>query len=168
MCAVGEESVTALGIDAPLFWAAGGDRQVDQRVRRQILKLGASGGTVNSVNSMRGACLVQGVVAGILARKLIRADLPLTESHPKAALWLLGCSAPGKPPPKIELADLRTYFSGKARDASQHERDAAIAGLSAFAMVNRLPGWDNLLPQEVNPVFPLQQPLGYWMPSRPM
>jgi len=79
------------GIDSPLFWVANGDRRVDQAVRAKMQALGARSvwGTVQSVNSLRGACLAQ----GILAAQLLRSRFPnirITESHPKALLWLMG------------------------------------------------------------------------------
>lgn len=165
LAAVGGKPVSASGIDAPLFWRSDGDRQVDQMVRTQIIALGAAGGTVNSVNSMRGACLVQGVMVGVLLRQSLGSDTQLTESHPKAALWLLHVAVPGNPPDAITLAQLNQYFVGNVQHASDHERDAALGALSAFAMTSNLQGWHDLFPHEVNPVLPLSQPIGYWMPA---
>lgn len=54
----------AIKIDAPLFWAAAGDdRQADTRIRKLVRAAGGSSGRVSHVNSVRGACLVQGVLA---------------------------------------------------------------------------------------------------------
>lgn len=39
------EIVQAAGIDAPLFWVPGGDRNADAVIRRAICDLGAPGGT---------------------------------------------------------------------------------------------------------------------------
>jgi hypothetical protein len=54
------EPIVAVGIDAPLFWVATGDRNVDRIVRDELRGLGARspGGTVQAVNSLRGACVV--------------------------------------------------------------------------------------------------------------
>jgi len=162
--AAGNNAIDAVGIDAPLFWRSDGDRQVDQVTRTQIVGLGSPGGTVNHVNSMRGACLIQGVAVGLLTRQLVRPDVPISEAHPKAMLWLLGVASPANPPENISLADLPGYFVGNVQGASDHERDAAVGALSAFAMVNQLQNWHDLFQHEVNPLLPLQQPLGYWMP----
>src|SRR5437660_360415 len=64
------EHVVAAGIDAPLFWVATGDRTVDRIVRAELRRLGAAspGGTVQAVNSLRGACVVQGMLTGVLLR----------------------------------------------------------------------------------------------------
>ncbi len=151
--------LTAVGIDAPLFWQSAGDRVVDQIVRSSIKKCGASPSTVNNVNSMPGACVIQGMMAAILLRGT-RSDLPLTEAHPKALLWLLGQS-----PETTSLADLHAYMTLAApQDANEHERDAALGALSAFAMTGHLYGWQDLYPHELDPITPLCPRPGYWMP----
>lgn len=157
--------IDGVGIDAPLFWRIDGDRNVDQFVRNEIVRRGARGGTVNSVNSMRGSCLVQGVLAGMLTRQSLGGHIKLTESHPKAALWLLGIAVPGTPTSAIHLGQLQTYFVGNTQGASDHERDAAIGALSAFAMTASLQGWHDLVPLEANPVTPIQGQLAYWLPQ---
>ena len=76
-----------VGIDAPLFWVEKGDRRADSHVRNRVVAAGGHAGTVNSVNSLRGACLVQ----GILTTRLVAASWPsaiVTEAHPKALLRL--------------------------------------------------------------------------------
>jgi hypothetical protein len=84
------EVVVAAGIDAPLIWARQGSRACDTVVRDAIRLAGAPNaqGTVQSPNSLRGACVVQGVLAGLELRERFP-KLPITESHPKALLWLL-------------------------------------------------------------------------------
>lgn len=54
--------VLAAGIDSPLFWIANGDREVDKFVRKAIAKKGGNTSTVMSVNSLKGACLIQGII----------------------------------------------------------------------------------------------------------
>jgi hypothetical protein len=102
LTAIGQNPMTAAGIDATLFWQTQGDRTADQVVRNAIIQLGASGGTVNSVNSLRGACLVQGMMAAMLLR-LHQNQVPITEAHPKALLWLLGIAHGGNPPGSIPV-----------------------------------------------------------------
>ena len=69
VCAVLEvlgasREIDGVGIDSPLFWAPSGRRRVDFIVREAIKEAGApnAGGTVQQVNSPRGACITQGVV----------------------------------------------------------------------------------------------------------
>jgi len=159
------EAVASVGIDAPLFWVAAGDRLVDQAVRTRIVKLGAHGGTVNHVSSMRGACLVQGIIAAQFSRAR-RAETAITEAHPKAVLWLLGEATPAQRPNMIALRSLSRYFSvGGSRTPSEHERDAALGALSAWAMRHGAKGWTDIRPMEVKAISPIAGQLGYWVPS---
>ncbi len=72
--------VVGAGIDAPLFWTESGERNVDTLIRCAIKERGAPspGGTVQSINSLRGACLVQGV----LVAYLLRNNFPEIEKNP--------------------------------------------------------------------------------------
>jgi predicted nuclease with RNAse H fold len=160
------ESVVAVGIDAPLFWVATGDRNVDRIVRDELRGLGARspGGTVQAVNSLRGACVVQGMLTGML----LRAALPevlISESHPKALLWQLRLANRDRHPAGISLVSL-SHFSVSASIGTQdHERDAAIGALCAWAMVHNPKGWRDLYLEEQHPYSPITAPLGYWMPQ---
>ena len=55
--------IGAAGIDSPLLWVADGDRKADKAIRSAMKQLGAIniGGTVQQVNSLRGACFSQGI-----------------------------------------------------------------------------------------------------------
>jgi hypothetical protein len=163
LAAIKGGEVLAAGIDAPLFWRPDGDRVVDRVVRENLKGLGGQVGTVNHVNSLRGACLVQGMVAAILLRGH-RPNLPVSESHPKAMLWLLKIAQARDSVDVISFANLQAFFAGSTNGASNHERDAALGALCAWAMLNQPQGWQNLHLQELNPVSPLTAPLGYWMP----
>lgn len=160
-----QDEPAAVGIDAPLFWRADGDRVVDSALRQKVVALGGHGGTVNHVNSLRGACLVQGmIIATLLRRKW--PELRLTESHPKAMLWMLKIAGLGMPVEEITLATLNQFFiGGDLIEVSDHERDAALGALSAWAMANKAEGWNNLYPQEKDPISPLDPPPEYWMPD---
>jgi hypothetical protein len=159
--------VVAVGIDAPLFWIATGDRNVDQIVRDELWGLGAPspGGTVQAVNSLRGACVVQGMLIGVLLRAALQ-DVPITESHPKALLWQLRFADRDRHPSGISLRSLTQFFHVPASVGTQdHERDAAIGALCAWAMSNKPKGWRDLYPEEQNPYSPIASPIGYWMPQ---
>lgn len=158
-CSVPE--ITAVGVDAPLFWSPASDRRVDQIVRKAITQLGGPGGTVNAVNSLRGACLVQGMLVAMTCRQGVGCRLPITEAHPKALLWLVRKTAPAG----VTIADVGDYVVGNESEATtEHERDAALGAVSAFAMVSGQLGWRDLYNLESESVTPLDPPPGYWMP----
>jgi len=139
-----------VGIDAPLFWVQEGDRRVDSYLRNRVRAAGGHNGTVNSVNSLRGACLVQ----GILTARLVDAKWPsaiITEAHPKALLLLH---------PEAELVTNRLPLIHR-----EHERDAALAAFAAWAAVTARQSWCNLVPIEVGPFFPGGREVSYWFPQ---
>jgi hypothetical protein len=159
------EPVVAAGIDAPLFWVPTGDRNVDRIVRSELRGLGARspGGTVQAVNSLRGACVVQGMLTGVMLRAAIP-EVLITESHPKALLWQLRFANRERHPAGIALVSL-SHFSVSASVGTQdHERDAAIGALCAWAMLHKPNGWRDLYLEEHDPYSPITAPLGYWMP----
>jgi hypothetical protein len=92
-------------------------------------------------------------------------NTPITEAHPKALLWLLEKANEQRAPSVITLGDLNEYVSGqRTDDASDHERDASLAGFAAFAMESRSAGWQDLYAGEVDAVTPLKGVVAYWMP----
>jgi hypothetical protein len=117
-----------IGIDAPLYWVEEGDRPSDQRVRALVLAAGGHGGTVSAVNSLRGACIAQGLIVGRLARALWPA-VPITEAHPKALRRV-------HPPARD--------FEATVSVGSEHELDAALAAFSASQAFAPNPGWVDL------------------------
>jgi len=145
---MGQEILSA-GIDAPLVWPLRGSRIADKVLRRAIRERGAPspGGTVQEVNSLRGACLVQGV----LAAKAIRdrhAEIRITEAHPKALLFLLDASY---------LCDFPQLV--------EHERDAALATISGWACIHHPDGWSDLFQGMGDDVYHvIDPPVAYWMP----
>lgn len=113
-----------VGIDAPLWWSLGpgGSRKVDEVIRNNY-KLHS--GTVQTVNSLRGAALVQ----GLLFAQGLRTKFPMvgvTECHPKA---LLGGVY------KNNFEDFAQQYKvptpEKFINKSEHERDAIIAAVCA-------------------------------------
>jgi len=156
--------LVAAGIDSPLYWSLGGDRSSDLTVRASIRHLGAPvpGGTVQSPNSLRGACLVQGALAAHLL-KCALPDVRITESHPKALLWLLSLANRERAEASICLADLRDHISGGSASDSDHERDAALGALAALAMMEGRDDWRDLVSDESDPFFPVGA-VEYWMP----
>lgn len=163
------DALVGAGIDSPLFWSHAGDRNADRLIRRQIRKLGARApaGTVQHVNSLRGACLVQGVLAAHLLRKATP-SVRITEAHPKALLWLIGAASAVRSVRSISLAEVRAFIESETDRLSEHERDAALAAASAWAMMVAPHGWRDLALDEPEPFVPVP-PVEYWMPepSRP-
>ena len=140
----------AVGIDAPLFWIAEGDRKADARIRTAVCAAGGSPGTVGHVNSLRGACLVQGVLA---ARTVAETwpSVAVTEAHPKALLRVHSAAA----------LFLATYLPDAP---TEHQRDAALAAYAAWAVAAKFPGWRDLVGDEAAPFFPSGYTVSYWFP----
>lgn len=156
------EPIVSAGIDAPLFWVTTGDRNADRIIRGELRSLGAPspGGTVQHVNSLRGACLVQGMLTGALLCASWP-DLPITESHPKALLWQIGYLKKDQQSGNVSLSQLVLW---EGNEWTEHERDAAIASVSAWAMVHKPQGWRDLYPQEGDTYSLVKGNIGYWMP----
>lgn len=115
-----------VGIDCLLWWSSGesGDRKADQWLRAQ----GIHPGTAQTVNSLRGATLVQGVMLALRLRDHYRNhDLLITEAHPKAVLRFLHL-----PLNLFKWDEVRRYFDLEGNvPPSDHERDAILAAVAA-------------------------------------
>jgi len=160
-----DEAIIAAGLDAPMYWTPSGGRNADNVLRETIKALGAPSpwGTVQSVNSLRGACVVQGIILGTLLRR----DYPgilISESHPKVLLWLIGLATKDIDTKHLSLSDLYAHFSLNKQDISEHERDAALAALSGWAMATKQNGWQDLYSIEDRTITPVES-VGYWMPQ---
>lgn len=162
--ASGKGTVIGAGIDAPLFWSEAGGRDVDILVRSAIKQLGAPHpeGTVQHINSLRGACLIQGVLTAHLLHEQ-RPDIALTESHPKALLYLLGIANAERSAASVTMTDLSKYATFEA-NVGEHERDAVLAAMTAFAGQISPRGWINLFERERKPIIPFNYQCAYWMP----
>ena len=150
----GHLSILAAGIDAPMFWSKRGNRTVDDYLRRQLKTNGFPpsklGGAVQQVNSLRGACLVQGMLLGRHLRE--EWNPPLTEAHPTALRYLLRC---------IKEPDQEDMVHNLTAGLVDHELDATLSAVAAWAMIHEPHGWRNLYDQECCPVG---THVGYWMP----
>jgi hypothetical protein len=156
--------VEAVGIDSPLFWVADGDRRADKSIRSAMRRFGAInvGGTVQQVNSLRGACLSQGMMAAHLLRRELP-EIRITESHPKALLWLLHIAAINRPVIEIGIGHLGDFIDSDCPCLSDHERDASLGAVAASAMMNKRSGWRDLCREEKNAFSPVPA-VEYWMP----
>lgn len=140
----------AVGIDAPLYWVGRDDRQADQIVRQMLLQAGGRSSTVLHVNSLMGACLVQGALAAHLARAAW-SGAAITEAHPKALLRI-----------SKSAAEFDSSITQKIQ--SDHERDAALAAFAALHGARDHPAWRNLRALERGVWFPIE-PVSYWFPN---
>lgn len=167
------EKPVAVGIDAPLFWT----ENPLARNADDIVKMAGGGGSVLSINSLCGACLVQGVLVAHLIRKTWR-QMEVTETHP-VAMWKCLIADHNN---KSELEDLLggDYFERmikRVKDPRNEEsrrsdpRDHMIdAILSAYA-AKKGPGWHDLACDEAeesgdNWFYPWTSSdhLHYWFP----
>jgi predicted nuclease with RNAse H fold len=159
--------IMAVGIDSPLYWNPSGSRNADKLIRRAMRQRGASnvGGTVQEVNSLRGACLSQGIMTAHLMRQH-KPNVRITESHPKALLWLLGYASSARMVRDISIADLGdlVFGIGMSMEPSDHKRDAVLGAITAHAMVTGQKGWRNLRIDERDAYEPILA-VEYWMPD---
>jgi hypothetical protein len=160
------KSVAGAGIDAPMFWVFDGSREADRRIRGVIGRLGAPapGGTVQHFNSLRGACVIQGLLVLKLLRQLYP-NFPVTEAHPKALLWLMGIARRDFGPEMVKLRDIKGIYVTRAGSCSEHERDAILGAFTAQAMIRNESGWEDLLKFERDSVLAGKPPISYWMPK---
>jgi uncharacterized protein DUF429 len=133
--------VVAAGIDSPLLWRSDGRRKADTSVRKAIKAMHANniGGTVQSVNSLRGACLSQGILAAHVLR-LAFPGIRLTESHPKALLWLCPEARRERQIDAVSIGDLNSLIECEApylTKENDHKRDAALGAVAACAMIQK-------------------------------
>lgn len=161
---VPKAEVAGVGIDSPLFWTPSGHRHADSAVRRAMKSEGAPnlGGTVQEVNSLRGACVTQGVVAAHLLRKLLP-TVRITEAHPKALLWLINVASTGRQIRDVGVEHLAEYVSCKVGTSKEHERDAILGGIGAWAMTSAAPGWRDVSIEDRDAIRPVPG-VEYWMP----
>lgn len=148
--------VVAAGIDAPLIWTMQEGRMADVAVRQALKETGVPsrelGGRVQHFNSLRGSCVVQGVLLAKLLHDMW--TLEITEAHPKALRRLLEHSE----------SEVTVMVEGLTADLKEHRLDATLAAVAAWAMHTGQPGWRDLYSQEHSSVQPFDSPVSYWMP----
>ena len=169
----GKPTVLAAGIDAPMFWSrCGWNRKVDDILRQTLEDGGFPEKCIKSVmhiNGIYGAALVQGMLLGKYLREDEEwEDLKITESHPTVLRCLLKFSRQSR----MVRSGLKKF--GMVEVVQQtiakpvtHEQDATRSALSAWAMLQEPPGWQNLYIKEPSPIQPFNTPVSYWMPISP-
>jgi len=120
--------IAAIGIDAPLTWVSAG-RVVDAEVGAQ------------QINSLWGACLVQGWLIAKLAEERFP-DTRISESHPKLVLRRCFPHMTRPIAKAVNSSEIGTLVSGHFD--SPHTRDAALSALSGWAMLHLRQDWEDL------------------------
>lgn len=112
--------IAGVGVDAPMWWSCGpsGSRRADEWIRAECMQ--RIGGTVQTINSLRGAVLVQGMMFVERLRSHIH-DVRVTETHPKALLKYL----------QVDSAAFFNRHGVRGETTSQHECDALISAVAA-------------------------------------
>lgn len=179
--------IPAAGIDAPLLvHRRKGNRSIDQNLRDALTRKrfpGSVSGTVQEVNSLRGAATLQG---GLLVMQLVGMpwahDTKITESHPTAFRYLLSHAGQDN---LVKTANCltkdlitctRTHKSKKEEDdcttceQDSHKVDATLCAIAAWAATksSSKSNWCDLY-KRANALIPLFQlpestRLSYWMP----
>lgn len=180
--------VLAAGIDAPLFWSREGNREIEFYLRK-VLKGNKfprpPHKTVLHVNSLMGACSVQGPLLAkyVHEEEDWEGEPIVTESHPTALLYLVNHIRQRK---TVEMVDRltrefnevkrlrRLKWRGEKKDVKEgpegHRLDATLAAVSGWAaweahQSSRPAGWKDLYDKEPKPVKqPFGTPVSYWMP----
>jgi len=101
-----------------------------------------------------------------MAAELLRRELPgirLTESHAKALPWILGVARVERRVAEVRFYHLSDLIESESPYLSDHERDAALGAVAAFAMMEKRSGWRDLYQEEANTFTPVS-PVEYWMP----
>ncbi len=165
---------SAVGIDAPLYWSTAiqgsKSERVSDRLIRQLMNPNEGvSSSVLHVNSLRGACLVNGILSIVRLREKW-SKIKITEAHPGALKIIV--------PEQIErFIESRSpkivdFPPEKIKDKNNHEYDAAIAAFSAWKMIIGSEVWTDLIIEEKKDdkekeklFFPAGENIAYWFPN---
>ena len=157
--------VLAAGIDAPLFWTRTAIRTIDGRIKLALQDTGFCPkklpNTPAAINSLYGAVSVQGP---LLAKHLNDTwpCLTITECYPRALEHLLARTGEHQEDHQMLM---RLTDGMNADTGENHERDATLAAISAWAAIRQdTTRWRDLYRLEPNPITPFDLPVSYWMP----
>jgi predicted nuclease with RNAse H fold len=146
----GGATPSAVGIDSPLYWEAGEERRADKDIRKALRTAGKPTSTVIHVNSLRGACLVQGALVANFAAEAWP-DTRITEAHPKALVHLW-------PETTAFITSLPSHV------INEHEIDSAVAAYSAYMYLVDSLGEKDLARNIVTRFPRFRCQVGYWFP----
>ena len=152
----------AVGIDCPMWWtsATGGGRSVDGWLRQAY---GIHPGTVQSVNSLKGSVVVQGILLAMRLRER-SPSISITEAHPKALLKALQLARA----PWEEIAEAFQLSTQQPAPSDEHRRDALLSAVAAREGARGT--WRDLAteiergPEELDPGMWFG-PVSYWWPK---
>ena len=147
-----------LGIDTPMWWSSrkGAGRKADNWLRR---KYQIPSGTVQTVNSLKGAALVGGMLLAHRIREMFP-DTRITESHPKALLLYAL---------KLDGTGFAEQFKIPISWSNEHERDATIGAVCAREGFERRWTFDlarHRYDSEQDPFSYWLAPMNYFWPER--
>ena len=140
----------AVGVNAPLYWGADGERKVDLSIRRRVIAMGGQPEVVPSVNSQLGALLVHGVIVAQLATRTWELS-KVTEVNPKALLLLY--------PQANQFLYQQFSDPSKVRD-----RDAVVSAFAAWQGAIRQLDWRDLARMDRQAFMPVSTEVAYWFP----
>ena len=123
-------NVVIAGVDAPLCWVSGPEREADKQLRKARNQVGGRG--VMHVNSLNGACLAQGMMA---AKMLEEKGIALIEAHPGSIEDILAYNG------ELQASLSPDILALPKRD---HQRDAALTALAAWAWYTKQKNWIDL------------------------
>jgi hypothetical protein len=140
----------AVGVNAPLYWGADGDRKVDLSIRRRVIAMGGQPEVVPSVNSQLGAVLVRGVIVAQLATRTWALS-KATEVNPKALLLL--------------YPQANQFLYQQFSDPSNvRDRDAVVSAFAAWQGAIRQLDWRDLARMDRQAFMPVSTDVAYWFP----
>jgi predicted nuclease with RNAse H fold len=147
----------AVGIDCPLWWtsAEGGSRRADNLLRHPPFCVPS--GTVQSVNSLRGAVIAQGLLLAVRLRK-IDPRIKICETHPKALLFVLKLLK--SPWPRIARC-----FGLHGDEPGNHERDALLGAVAAREGFSHRWTIDFAKERDEGEFDVTMEPVNYWWPA---
>jgi hypothetical protein len=87
----------------------------------------------------------------------------ITEAHPKALLWLIKVASADRRVLDVTMRHVAEFITCSLEELSEHERDAALGALTAWAMVYAAPRWRDISLEEKDAFVPVP-PVEYWMP----
>lgn len=160
------EDLIGLGVDTLACWSTGpsGWRTADLWLRKRYTEIQQS---VVSPNGLYGSMGLNGMAVLVSIREK-RADLPISETHPKVLYWALQRKkydyTNAAPEMDFNLSD---WLSIEVRTSNDHEWDATVSALAALrGMQNRWTRDLFQLPVDQNTrlVFPCGQ-VQYWWPE---
>jgi predicted nuclease with RNAse H fold len=157
-----DDDAEGVGIDCPMWWSSGigGGRKVDAWLRNTYK---IPSGTVQSVNSLRGAVVVQGVLLAMRLRER-SPNVPISETHPKALLKHFKLSAAVS---ESKIAQTFRLKKQKLKEWNEDRRDALLSAVAARE--GALGNWPDLSVdrgyRELDPKTLWFGPVNYWWPA---